>query len=713
MFQNKDNSDLESNILFEGVNPEILQSFANPKNSLRKKEGAVIYQKGDLSEYIYLLIEGTVKLKYTEPDGTNIYVNRTENTFFGETELIGKTQRKTSAVADKDCKMHTFNLNELKVLIKKDNQILKNLFKNKTFNFLEEDFMESSKDLIDSETDISELIKTTEKPSLRHTKGQQETPLITTPEEEKGAFDGIITEEETDEEIIKEDSSIVVDQEESEENTTPEEAKGTFDDIVTKEETDEEVQQSNNEPSEDIIKEDNSIIIDQKESEREKLEESEGFTIEDISEGESTKSDNTETPTIQDEQKPEPTAEKEKEPSIELEKEKIETDFSDYYETLLKTTQNIFSKITIDEVAEAIADAATKLVNATGGVLYLVDKENEELKAKVLSDSSIRDIRVKFSDGLQGTAIIEKRPVISENPKENKNFNPVIEDLTGIKIKNVIYYPILTKRDEPAAVLELYNSERGKFDAREVELLNAISSSILKALENAGFVEILIQQRKILSIGEITGFIHDDIKNTLLRVRHYSSLLKKKNFSSEVNKLLEIQIGQINSIEDFLKFIDAYAHGKNVVEKSTIKVSEAVTQILNFLAEYVESRNIVIYKKIEEDAVINIDLPAMYLAFYQIAKNACDAMKDEGKIYVTSEKDGDYIKINFKDTGVGISEIIKGKLFKPFVTFGKKQKSGLGLAIAEKLVSDQGGYMMADSVLGEGATFTVALPIVF
>ncbi len=196
-------------------------------------------------------------------------------------------------------------------------------------------------------------------------------------------------------------------------------------------------------------------------------------------------------------------------------------------------------------------------------------------------------------------------------------------------------------------------------------------------------------------------------------MKHYSSLLKKKNLSPEVNKLIDLQIGQINSVEDFLKFTDAYANGKNITEKSTIKVSEAVTQILNFLAEYVDSRNTVIYKKVEDNAVINVDLPSMYLVCYQIAKNACDAMNNDGKIFVTSERDGNYIKVNFRDTGVGISETIKGKLFKPFVTYGKKQRPGLGLAIAEKLVSDQGGYMLAESTLGEGATFTIALPIVF
>ena len=699
MLQDKNSSELDSNILFEGVNPEILRSFANPKNAIGKREGAVIFQKGDLAEYLYLLIEGTVKLKFTEPDGTNIYINKSENSFFGELELLSKTQRNSSAVADTDCRLYTLNLSELKILVKKDNVILKNLYRHKTFEIKEDNFKGMTKEFLDPDTDFSQFTKTKEISAItKDNSSISDEPhrILEGIEEEEvhGAFDKIITNDDLDAGITEQLS-------ESERDTETEIVKNESEETPEKETMKEESPGANNS---------NEEVQD-----RLDLYESEGFVIKKVDGKEPVEESFTQSfSDLQDSIPPMIDEIKEEETIPETIQEKTqETDFSDFYENLLKATQNIFSQINIDETAEAISVSAAKLVNAEGGVLYLIDNENEELKAKVLSDSSIKDIIIKFSDGLQGTAIVEKRSIISEDPKKEKNFNPVIEDLTGIKIKNVIYYPVMTKNDDPVALLELYNSGRDKFDSREIELLNAISPSIRKALSNAMYVDILVQQKKILSIGEITSFINEDIKNPLHKVKQYSSLLKKKNLSPEIEKLVDIQIGQINTIEDFLKFTDAYAKGKNILEKSTIKVSEAVPRILNFLAEYVESRNTVLYKKIEDDALVNIDLPAMYIVCYQLAKNACDAMNDEGKIFVTTEKDGDYIKIKFKDNGRGISETIKGKLFKPFVTYGKKHKPGLGLAIAEKLITDQGGFLLAESVLGEGATFTIALPIVF
>ena len=268
MFQDKNNSELDSNILFEGVNQELPQSFANPKNSIGKKEGAVIYQKGDLAEYLYLLIEGTVKLKFTEPDGTNIYINKSANSFFGELELLGKTQRKSSAVADTDCKLYTLNLNELKILVKKDKLILTNLYNHKTFDINKENFKEMTKDFLDPGTDFSQFTKTKEKKSIAKDNdfSSEEIPQIQEEkeeEEQQGAFDKIITKDDSDEEITEQPGE-------------PE--KGPETEFIKNEPA--EI------PEQEIIKEEGSEVNDTNEEKQDNLDlqEIEGFVIEKIDE---------------------------------------------------------------------------------------------------------------------------------------------------------------------------------------------------------------------------------------------------------------------------------------------------------------------------------------------------------------------------------------------------------------------------------------------
>ncbi|HKI79879.1 MAG TPA: HAMP domain-containing sensor histidine kinase, partial [Ignavibacteriaceae bacterium] len=388
-------------------------------------------------------------------------------------------------------------------------------------------------------------------------------------------------------------------------------------------------------------------------------------------------------------------------------------DPSIYYQEILKTIQVIYSKTLLEEVINSIAESCSSLLKTAGAVLYLVDNEKEELTSDILAGNSTSNIRIKFSDGLQGIAAKEKRVVIVDSPHNDENFNPIIEDLTGIKMKNIVFYPILSKSEEPVAVLELYNTERGEFQSPDIEILNTVRPFILQAIDNARISEIFIQRKKMASIGQITNFLNDDIKLPLLNIKHYSSLLKKKFSSKEVNRVLDLQIEQADSIEEFLKSVAAFSNSQNIIEPANVKLSNALNNVLTLLAEYVESRNTVIYKKFSADAQVKLDQKQFFQACYQIAQHACDAMPADGKIYITTETDDNYIKIKFRDTGTGIPESELESIFKPFLSNGKNNPSGIGLSLAEKIISDHGGYLMVDSNVGEGSTFTISLPIIF
>lgn len=712
MFENKNTSELESNILFSGIKQELATNFANPKNIIGKREGDVIFQKGEPCEYFYLLVEGIVKLKFTEPDGTNIYVEKNKDSFFGEFELLKKSPRKSSAVADTDCRMYTFNLSELKSLIKSNANVLKNLKDNLTFYIPEDDFDNYTKDFAGEKDGEPEFSKTTEKISFNEPNDTNEDTAQQAEimeEKEPPQEDSSDTETENSDELItdSEDNFEFSEPEELEESenyfklSDPRLKEKELNEIKNPEaDTDQEIPSKEHNPSFTDIGFDDTFG---EQINEEKAEDSRpGFDSKEEPGSEIKK--NSENETMDEKQIPLP--------------DKADSGISTndktsvFYKDIINRIQNIYSSINLDEVINIIAEESADLVNAEGGVLYILDKENEELFSKVLSGNSINTIRMKLSDGLQGIAAVEKRNIFVEDPGNEKYYNPVIEDLTGIKFKNALYYPLIRNNKETAAVLELYNSERGKFTQIDIDILNEISGSAIKAINNTRLADITLQQKRIASIGDLTEFISEDIKNPLLLIKHYVSLIKKKKIAPEIGRVLDLQIEQINSVEDFLKSSEAYAKGKNVVELSTININEALTTTLGLLAEYVESRNMVILRKTETDALVNLDNGQFYQACYQVVKNSCDEMSEEGKIYVTSEKDGEYIKIKFRDTGAGIPENWKEKIFKPF-TGRKKNKAGLGLTIAEKIIADHGGYIMVDSVIGQGTTFIIALPIVF
>ena len=697
MFKEKENLEIALNSLFVGVNTEIVSKFASPKNIIGKREGDIIYQKGDSADYMYLMIEGIVKLKFAEPDGTNIYFNKEKDTFFGETELLAKTARKSSAVADTDCRMFTLNISELKSLCKSDDLIYTNLYNNHTMNISKEEFSDNLKNALNIEPSFENLALTTEKLSFN----PEEDELIETTKDEnkeyKDSFDNIDIEEKDEttnieEEIQFENVEDDIDNDNKDNILEDSDKKDFNDEGITINDPDEEMDNNSNLPP--VVQENSPVPETQNEDiEEEPLEEipeeeSEpiSYEVEDIKELKDSETNIVEQQNF--------------EPSI-------------YYQEILKTIQIIYSKTLLDEVINSIAESCSTLLRTAGAVLYLVDNENEELTSDILAGNSTSYVRIKFSDGLQGIAAKEKRVIIADSPHNDENFNPIIEDLTGIKMKNIVFYPILSKSEEPVAVLELYNTERGEFQSPDIEILNTVRPFILQAIDNARISEIFIQRKKMASIGQITNFLNDDIKLPLLNIKHYSSLLKKKFSSKEVNRVLDLQIEQADSIEEFLKSVAAFSNSQNIIEPANVKLSNALNNVLTLLAEYVESRNTVIYKKFSADAQVKLDQKQFFQACYQIAQHACDAMPADGKIYITTETDDNYIKIKFRDTGTGIPESELESIFKPFLSNGKNNPSGIGLSLAEKIISDHGGYLMVDSNVGEGSTFTISLPIIF
>jgi signal transduction histidine kinase len=87
------------------------------------------------------------------------------------------------------------------------------------------------------------------------------------------------------------------------------------------------------------------------------------------------------------------------------------------------------------------------------------------------------------------------------------------------------------------------------------------------------------------------------------------------------------------------------------------------------------------------------------------------AMPDGGKLSVSATADDGPVTISVSDTGVGIPDDMRDKLFSPLIT-GKAKGTGLGLAVVKRIVDAHGGTMTFESREGKGTTFSVTLPSV-
>jgi len=117
-----------------------------------------------------------------------------------------------------------------------------------------------------------------------------------------------------------------------------------------------------------------------------------------------------------------------------------------------------------------------------------------------------------------------------------------------------------------------------------------------------------------------------------------------------------------------------------------------------------------ILDRAQDEPTIWVDANKMERVLINLIKNAIDAMPEKGTLEISSRQIGENVEFTFADTGVGMSEQTKSKMFMPLFTT-KAQGMGFGLAICKRLVEAHGGKIDVESSLGKGTSFTVTLPI--
>jgi two-component system NtrC family sensor kinase len=92
--------------------------------------------------------------------------------------------------------------------------------------------------------------------------------------------------------------------------------------------------------------------------------------------------------------------------------------------------------------------------------------------------------------------------------------------------------------------------------------------------------------------------------------------------------------------------------------------------------------------------------------------NAVEAMPEGGTLYIRTalEREADVVRIEFEDTGVGMSQEMMDQVFEPFVTT-KEEGTGLGMSISYGIVQAHNGAIAVSSEKGAGTTFTIRLPL--
>jgi len=147
-------------------------------------------------------------------------------------------------------------------------------------------------------------------------------------------------------------------------------------------------------------------------------------------------------------------------------------------------------------------------------------------------------------------------------------------------------------------------------------------------------------------------------------------------------------------------------------DKVGADVNSIIEESLGLVERQFSLKKIAIEKRYGKIAAIRLDPVLMRQVFFNIINNAREAMREGGKLIITTSTMNGSVNINISDTGAGISKENLKKIFSPFFTTKSKEGGlGLGLAVVRDIVNRHNGEVKMESEEGSGTTFNIRMPI--
>jgi signal transduction histidine kinase len=243
------------------------------------------------------------------------------------------------------------------------------------------------------------------------------------------------------------------------------------------------------------------------------------------------------------------------------------------------------------------------------------------------------------------------------------------------------------------------------------------SAALAERLRNAEALRSLERQlisaEKLATTGVLAAGIAHEVGTPLGIIRARAELLLDDIDRDPSRRALEAIVAQIDRISSIIRQVLDFSRVQPV-ELGRVDVGDAVRSALDLLGHRLRQQNVTAAADIPPDLpAVAADASQFQQVLINLVLNACDACESGGHIQISaSAADQRRVRLEIRDTGVGIEPAHLLAVFDPFFTTKKRgEGTGLGLPIAASIVRNHGGEISLASTPGQGTTVTISWPV--
>ncbi len=379
---------------------------------------------------------------------------------------------------------------------------------------------------------------------------------------------------------------------------------------------------------------------------------------------------------------------------------------------LLDLEQRVVRSEGLNPLSVSILRRVIDITHAQIGILYHSDETGAEIRVVIDDKPEYEVFRVELGSGFAGWVAAKGREVNIVDPTADPRFTDNLASRIGIEPKNLAAVPLLSRNGGPShGSLLVANKKIGdSFLEPDMILLRLIAARFSQAMEDLSNREEQERERRLATVGRLLGGVLHDLKSPISVISGYAELLAEKAGDSEAEEYLDHLNQALGRITTMTEEIISFSRGERHVLLSTMPLNDIIDSFVDQITPLLKANRVELKTHIRTSGAVRFDKEKILRAFYNIVLNAIEAMEKGGSLTMEVDRLGNDTVFSFTDTGSGIPDEIQGRVFQSFVTLGKGQGTGLGLAVAREIVEAHGGTISFTTGSGIGTTFLISIP---
>lgn len=381
---------------------------------------------------------------------------------------------------------------------------------------------------------------------------------------------------------------------------------------------------------------------------------------------------------------------------------------------LYDVTNMISTIFDTDLLLNRVLDHVFEVLKPDRAYVLLIDENGVMTPSTARYRDPTAEHRIPISRTIINQVVSEQMGVLCSNAMSDRRFAKG-HSVHALGIRSALCVPI-KGRDRVLGILHVdSNVSSNTYSTEQLRLLTAIGYQTGLAVENVQLYEAAVKSERLAAVGEAVATLSHHTKNILQALLAGTEVVQRSLQTDRIDQARQawpIVTRSLDRINTLILNMLAFSKPRQPLLQM-VSINTVTEECVELITPQADEKGVAIMSDLNDLPAIPADANGLNQAVLNLLINALDAVPERtGVITVSSRFDTMHkqVQIAVTDNGPGMDEQTLAHLFEPFFSTKGQKGTGLGLAVAQKVVEEHEGRIDVTTSPGQGAVFTVRLP---